>query len=228
MIFRNREPFPSDNFTSMKVKLFLVFLSAILLLSSCNISGRYHHRGWNIDMNWPSKAKDKIATGPTINRKVKEMTVPRSEGEVNRQAMNVTAPNGVEIKPENRDKYVEFTQNEIRKSAPRLARSSHAVFPHLVISPTDSMKQAARVNKIKYLEMRGDDYLDVIRGCVAAIGFLWAIIFATGGEESTSTARFKAGFILFIISLLFVPFLVLFSLLYVINKIRIFVLRNHK
>jgi hypothetical protein len=212
----------------MKVKWVLVFFLAIFLLNSCSISRRYHHRGWNIDVQWPSVAQDQAAKGSSMNRKAKDITVQRSEREVADYATPMAESEWGEEKSRTGEKQVEFSQMESQNSSLRLGGSAHDVSKRPVISPTDSMKRAARVNKIRFLEMRGDDYLDIMRGCVAAIVFFWPIVFATGGGGSSSSKKVSLGVILFVISLLFVPFLVLFSLLYVINELRLFVLRNQK
>jgi hypothetical protein len=212
----------------MKVKGVLLFFSAILLWSSCSISRRYHHRGWNIDVKWPSAAQDHVAKSSSVNRKAKDITVQRSDGEVSDNATPMTASEWCEEKSGTLEKQVEISQKEGQNSSLRLVGSAHDVSKEPIESPTDSMKRAARVNKIRFLEMRGDDYLDIMRGCVAAIVFFWAIIFGTGGGGSSSSKKVSLGVILFVISLLFVPFLVLFSLLYVINELRLVVLRNQK
>ncbi len=81
------------------------------------------------------------------------------------------------------------------------------------------------MKKMQLLEMRSDWYVDAMKFCIGAIVFFWAIIFGTGGSEPTNNAKITAAFILFIISLLFVPFLVLFALLYLITRVRLFVMK---
>ena len=212
----------------MKVKWILVFFSAILLWSSCSVSRRYHHRGWNIDVKWPAVAQDQVAKGPSMNRKAKDVIIQKSEGAFPEYSAPVAACELGEGKSSTWENQVEFSQTESENSSLGLGGSAHDVSKEPITSPTDSMKRAARVNKIRFLEMRSDNYLDIMRGCVAAIVFFWTIIFGTGGGGSSSSKKVSLGVILFVISLLFVPFLVLFSLLYVINELRLFVLRNQK
>ena len=93
------------------------------------------------------------------------------------------------------------------------------------LPPSDSLKRDRRMKKMQLLEMRSDWYVDAMKFCIGAIVFFWAIIFGTGGGEQTNNAKITAALILFIISLLFVPFLVLFALLYLITRVRLSVMK---
>jgi hypothetical protein len=225
-------------FTLMIYLRLLIFLLA-MSVASCTITKRYHQRGFSMGGNrstkianvqrqkkaWQLSPVDKIIHQGSETR-------PSFQGEFAKEsgfAMSVElsrSPSS-DVQQSIKDDQIPLAvqtcrgnQFYLHKAIPRSQSKSSFNLP-----PSDSLKRDRRMKKMQLLEMRSDWYVDAMKFCIGAIVFFWAIIFGTGGGEPTNNAKITAAFILFIISLLFVPFLVLFALLYLITRVRLSVLK---
>lgn len=216
----------------------LIFLLA-MSVASCTITKRYHQRGFSMGGNrstkianvqkqkkaWHVSHKDKIIHQSLESRPSFQVEVAKENG----FAMSVELPksSALNVQQSIKDDQIPLAVQTCRgnqfylpKTIPLSQSKSSFNLP-----PSDSLKRDRRMKKMQLLEMRSDGYVDAMKFCIGAIGFFWAIIFGTGGDEPTNNVKISAAFILFIISLLFVPFLVLFALLYLITRVRLSVLK---
>ncbi len=216
----------------------IIFLLA-MSVASCTITKRYHQRGFSMGAYRPAKiAKvqgqknaSHLSPADKINHQSPE-TRPTFQGEVAKEngfamSVNLSKTSALNVQQSIKDDQIPLTgqtyrgnQFYLHKTIPLSQSKSSFTLP-----PSDSLKRDRRMKKMQLLEMRSDWYVDAMKLCIGAIGFFWAIIFGTGGGEPTNNAKITAAFILFIISLLFVPFLVLFALLYLITRVRLFVMK---
>ena len=212
----------------------LIFLLA-MSVASCTITKRYHQRGFSMGGNRSTQIanvqKQKKAWYVSHKDKIIHQSL-ETRGEVAREsgfAMSVELPksSALNVQQSIKDDQIPLAVQTFRgnqfylpNTIPLFQSKSNFNLP-----PSDSLKRDRRMKKMQLLEMRSDGYVDAMKFCIGAIGFFWAIIFGTGGDEPTNNVKISAAFILFIISLLFVPFLVLFALLYLITRVRLSVLK---
>lgn len=218
-------------------RLFIFLLA--MSVASCTITKRYHQRGFSMGGNFSTKIanvqKQKKAWHVSPEDKIIHQSPesrPSFQGEVAKEsvfAMSVELPksSALNVQQSIKGDQIPLAVQTFRgnrfylpKTIPLFQSKSNFNLP-----PSDSLKRDRRMKKMQLLEMRSDWYVDAMKFCIGAIVFFWAIIFGTGGGEPTNNAKITAAFILFIISLLFVPFLVLFALLYLITRVRLFVMR---
>lgn len=214
------------------LRLFIFLLA--MSVASCTITKRYHQRGFSMGAYCPAKIakvpKQKNASHLSPVDKIIHQS-PVTRGEVAREsgfAMSVELSRSpsLDVQQSIKDDQIPLAvqtcrgnQFYLQKTKPLSQSKSNFTLP-----PSDSLKRDRRMKKMQLLEMRSDWYVDAMKFCIGAIVFFWAIIFGTGGDEPTNNVKISAAFILFIISLLFVPFLVLFALLYLITRVRLFVM----
>lgn len=219
------------------LRLFIFLLA--MSVASCTITKRYHQRGFSMGAYCPAKIanvqKQKKALQLSPVDKIIHQSLesrPSFQGEVAKEsgfAMSVelSRSSALNVQQSIKDDQIPVAVQTCRgnqfylpKTIPLSQSKSSFNLP-----PSDSLKRDRRMKKMQLLEMRSDWYVDAMKFCIGAIGFFWAIIFGTGGDEPTNNVKISAAFILFIISLLFVPFLVLFGLLYLITRVRLFVMK---
>ena len=215
------------------LRLFIFLLA--MSVASCTITKRYHQRGFSMGGYRSTKIanaqKQKKAWHSSPADKIIYQSL-ETRGEVARESgfamiVELSRSSALNVQQSIKDDQIPLAvqtcrgnQFNLPKTIPLSQSKSNFNLP-----PSDSLKRDRRMKKMQLLEMRSDWYVDAIKFCIGAIVFFWAIIFGTGGGEPTNNAKITAAFILFIISLLFVPFLVLFALLYLITRVRLSVLK---
>lgn len=215
------------------LRLFIFLLA--MSIASCTLTKRYHQRGFSMGAYRPAKIANVQKQKNSSHLSPVDKIIHQSQetrGEVAREsgfAMSVELSRSPspDFQQSIKDDQIPLAEQTYRgnqfylpKTIPLSQSKSNFNLP-----PSDSLKRDRRMKKIQLLEMRSDWYVDAMKFCIGAIGFFWAIIFGTGGDEPTNNVKITAAFILFIISLLFVPFLVFFALLYLITRVRLFVMK---
>lgn len=218
-------------------RLFMLLLA--MSVASCTITKRYHQRGFSVGGNRSTK----IANAHKQKKAWHALTMDKSMHQNPEFRLSfhrdVAKEMGFAMGVKLSKSSVNNVQQSIKKDEIPMAGQTcignqfylHNTIPlsqpksSFNLPPSDSLKRDRRTKKMQLLEIRSDWYVDAMKFCIGAIVFFWAIIFGTGGGEQTNNAKITAALILFIISLLFVPFLALFALLYLITRVRLSVMK---